>query len=124
MPVPETLVEELSALTPTECLDLSSALEKKWGVSATISSAPHPTIQPSTPVVEAQTEFSVVLTGLISTTNKISVIKAVREATKLGLAEAKAFVEALGVVKEGLSYDDAQVLAGALIIAGAVVEVK
>ena len=73
--------------------------------------------------VEEQTEFSVVLTGVSG--NKISVIKAVRAVTSLGLKEAKTLVDsAPKPVKEGIPKDEAEALQAKLTEAGATVEVK
>ena len=93
MPTTAELVETLSALNPNECADLSKALEEKWGVSAAVHSVVTTQPQQSTTVVEAQTEFDVRFKSFADTTKKISLIKEVREISKLGLAEAKGFVE-------------------------------
>ena len=116
------LVEELSKLTVLEAVELSKALEETWGVSAAAAVA---VAGPAAgaPAVEEKTEFDVVLTD--AGANKLGVIKVVKDATGLGLGEAKAFVEsAPKTVKEGLKKEDAEALKKKLEEAGAKVEMK
>ena len=109
------MIEEIKALTVLELNDLVHALEEEFGVSAAAMAAP----------AEAEkTEFDVVLTGFDAAA-KIKVIKAVREITGQGLAEAKATVEgAPKTLKEGISKDDAEALKKQLEDVGAKVELK
>ena len=116
------IIEELKTLTVLELADLVHAVEDEFGVSAAAA------VAVAGPVAEAaaeeeKTEFDVILKSAGG--NKIAVIKAVREATGLGLKEAKAVVdEAPKAVKEGISKDDAEALKEKLTAAGAEVEVK
>ena len=115
------LIEEVKSLTVLELSELVHALEDTFGVSAAAVAA-GPAAGPAA-VVEEQTEFDVVMTSFGA--EKIKVIKVVREATGLGLAEAKAIVEAAPkALKEGISKDDAEALKKQLEEAGAKVEIK
>jgi len=114
------IVEELSKLSVLEAVELSKALEEAWGVSAAAAVA---VAAGPVAAAEEKTEFDVVLAD--AGANKLGVIKAVKDATGLGLGEAKAFVEsAPKVVKEGLSKDEAEALKKKLEEAGAKVELK
>ena len=118
------LVEKIEKLTLLEAVELKKALEEKFGVSAAapvmMAAAP---AAGAAPAAEAQTEFSVELTE--GGAQKINVIKVVREATGLGLKEAKDLVDgAPKVVKEGLSKTDADALKKKLEEAGAKVALK
>lgn len=116
----EQLVEELSAKTVLEIAELVTMLEEKWGVSA---AAPVMMAGGAAAAVEEKTAFDVILVE--AGANKINVIKEVRALTGLGLAEAKALVEAGGkAVKEGASKEDAEKIKKALEAAGAKVQVK
>jgi large subunit ribosomal protein L7/L12 len=117
------LVDDLSTLTVLEAAELAKMLEEKWGVSAAaaVSVAAGPAA--AAPVVEEQTEFTVMLAAIGD--KKIEVIKEVRAITGLGLKEAKDLVEAAPkAVKEGVSKDDAAKLKAQLEKAGAKVELK
>ena len=117
----QKLVEELSKLTVLEAVELSKALEETWGVSAAAAVAV--AAGPVAAAAEEKSEFDVILAEIGA--NKLAVIKAVKEATGLGLGEAKALVEsAPKAVKEGLAKDDAEKLKAALEAAGAKVEMK
>ena len=119
------LIEEVKALTVLELSELVHALEDEFGVSAAapVAVAAAPAAAAAAPVEEEKTEFDVVLTS--AGAQKIAVIKAVREATGLGLKEAKDLVDgAPKEVKKGLSADDAEALKKALEAAGATAEVK
>ena len=116
------IVEEVKALTVLELNELVKAIEEEFGVSAAapvmVAGA-----AAAAPAAEEKTEFDVVLAEVGA--NKMAVIKAVKEATGLGLKEAKALVdEAPKAVKEGISKDDAEALKTKLTEAGAEVEVK
>lgn len=119
------LIEEVKALTVLELSELVHALEDEFGVSAAapVAVAAAPAAAAAAPVEEEKTEFDVVLTS--AGAQKIAVIKAVREATGLGLKEAKDLVDgAPKEIKKGLSADDAEALKKALEAAGATAEVK
>ena len=117
------LIEEVKALTVLELSELVKALEEEFGVSAAAMAAPAAG-GAAAPAAEEKTEFDVVLTGFDAAA-KIKVIKAVREVTGLGLAEAKAVVEgAPKALKEGVSKEEAEELKGKLEEAGAKVELK
>ncbi|MCH5316698.1 MAG: 50S ribosomal protein L7/L12 [Eubacterium sp.] len=116
------IVEELKTLTVLELSELVSAVEEEFGVSAAAAVAVAAPAD-AAPAEEEKTEFDVVLTNVGA--NKIAVIKAVREATGLGLKEAKAIVDAApATVKEAMPTADAEALKAALAEAGATVELK
>ena len=115
------MIEEIKGLTVLELSELVHALEEEFGVSAAAMAAP---AAAAAPAEAEKTEFDVVLTGFDAAA-KIKVIKAVREITGQGLAEAKATVEgAPSTLKEGASKDDAEALKKQLEEAGAKVELK
>ena len=115
------MIEEIKALTVLELSELVHALEEEFGVSAAAMAAP---AAAAAPAAEEKTEFDVVLAGFDAAA-KIKVIKAVREITGQGLAEAKATVEgAPTTLKEAVSKDDAEALKKQLEDAGAKVEIK
>ena len=115
------MIEEVKALTVLELSELVHALEEEFGVSAAAMAAP---AAAAGPVAEEKTEFDVVLAGFDAAA-KIKVIKAVREITGLGLAEAKAAVEgAPKTLKEAVSKDEAEELKKKLEEAGGKVEIK
>ena len=124
MSVVAELVEKIEKLTLLEAVELKKALEEKFGVSAAapvmMAAAP---AAGAAPAAEAQTEFTVELTE--GGAQKINVIKVVREATGLGLKEAKDLVDgAPKTVKEGISKADAEALKKKLEEAGAKVALK
>jgi len=113
-------VEEIKSMTVLELNELVKAIEEEFGVSA---AAPVMVAGAAAPAAEEKTEFDVVLKS--AGANKINVIKVVKEATGLGLKEAKAMVdEAPKTIKEGVSKDDAEALKTKLTEAGAEVELK
>ncbi len=117
------LIEEVKALTVLELSELVKALEEEFGVSAAAMAAPAAGGAAAEAAVE-KTEFDVVLAGFDAAA-KIKVIKAVREITGLGLAEAKAAVEgAPKTLKEAVSKDEAEELKKKLEEAGGKVEIK
>lgn len=117
------IVEELKTLTVLELSELVSAVEEEFGVSAAAAVAVAAPAEAGAAAAEEKTEFDVVLTDVGA--NKIQVIKAVREATGLGLKEAKAIVDgAPATVKEAMPTADAEALKAALAEAGATVELK
>ena len=117
------LIEEVKGLTVLELSDLVHALEEEFGVSAAAMAAPAAGGAAAGAPAEEKPEFDVVLAE--AGAEKIKVIKAVREITGLGLAEAKALVEsAPKAVKEAVSKDDAEEMKKKLEEAGAKVELK
>jgi large subunit ribosomal protein L7/L12 len=119
----EEILEAVSNMTVMEIVDLISAMEEKFGVSAAVAVAAAPTASAGAAAAEEQTEFDVVLTAFGE--NKVAVIKAVRTITGLGLKEAKDAVEGVPTtLKEGVSKAEAEEIKKQLIDAGATVEVK
>ena len=113
----DQIIEAVAAMSVMDVVELISAMEEKFGVSA-VAVAAGPV-----EAAEEKTEFDVILKA--AGANKVAVIKAVRGATGLGLKEAKDLVEsAPAALKEGVSKDDAEALKKALEEAGAEVEVK
>ena len=116
-------IEEIKNLSVIELSELVKALESEFGVSAAapvaVAAAP---AAAAAAVVEEKTEFTVVIKN--AGASKLNVIKAVRELTGLGLAEAKTLVESNGTVKENTSKADADKIVEKLKEAGAEVEVK
>jgi len=121
----EDILDTISNMSVMDVVELIEAMEDKFGVSAAaaaVVAAPAAGGDASA-AVEEQTEFDVVLTNFGE--NKVSVIKAVRAITGLGLKEAKAMVEsAPAPVKEAASKDDAEAAKKQLEEAGAKVELK
>ena len=117
------LIEEVKALTVLELSELVHALEDEFGVSAAAPVAVAAAAAPAAEAAAEKTEFDGVLASFGD--EKIKVIKAVREITGLGLADAKAVVEAAPkAIKEGVSKDEAEDLKKKLEEAGAKVELK
>ena len=117
------LIEEVKALSVLELSELVHALEEAFGVSAAAAAVAAPAAGAAAAAAEEKTEFDVELKS--AGANKIAVIKVVREATGLGLKEAKAMVDgAPAKVKEGISKDDAEALVAKLKEAGAEAEAK
>ena len=117
----DQIIEAVASMSVMEVVELISAMEEKFGVSAAAAVAAGPAA--AAEAVEEQTEFNVILTA--AGANKVAVIKAVRGATSLGLKEAKDLVEAAPTpVKEGVSKEEAEALKKELEAAGASVEVK
>ena len=115
------ILEAVSSMTVMEIVDLISAMEEKFGVSAAAAVAAAPTAAAA--AVEEQTEFDVILTSFGD--NKVSVIKTVRGITGLGLKEAKDAVEGVPtVIKEGIPKAEAEDIKKQLTEAGATVEIK
>ena len=117
------LIEEVKALSVLELSELVHALEDEFGVSAAAPVAVAAAAAPAAEAAAEKTEFDVVLASFGD--EKIKVIKAVREITGLGLADAKAVVEAAPkAIKEGVSKDEAEELKKKLEEVGAKVELK
>ena len=116
----EKLVEEIEKLSVIELSDLVKAIEEKFGVSAAAAVVAAGAGAGAAAGAEEKTEFNVVLRD--AGASKIAVIKAVREATGLGLKEAKDLVDsAPKAIKEGVSKEDAEKLVATLTEAGATV---
>jgi large subunit ribosomal protein L7/L12 len=117
----DDILNAVAELSVVELVDLISAFEEKFNVSAAAVATGGPAAAAA--VVEEQTEFNVILTSFGA--NKVSVIKIVREVTGLGLKEAKDLVEgAPQTLKEGISKDDAEALKKKVEETGATVEIK
>lgn len=115
----EELLEKIDSLKVAELAELVKAIEEKYGVSAVAAAAP--AAGAAGAAVEEKTSFDVVLKD--AGANKIQVIKVVRDATGLGLKEAKELVDgAPKTVKEGASKEEAEELKAKFSEAGAVVE--
>lgn len=124
----DEIIAAIKEMTVLELSELVKALEETFGISAAMpmmAAAPAGAAAgaPAAAPVEEQTEFTVILKEIGA--NKISVIKAVREVTTLGLKEAKELVEsAPKPIKEGITKAEAATIKDKLTTAGAVVEVK
>ncbi len=120
----EDILDTIANMTVMEVVELVEAMEEKFGVSAAAAVAAAPAAAAGeAAAAEEQTEFDVVMTSFGE--NKVSVIKAVRAITGLGLKEAKDMVEgAPSTVKEGVSKGEAEDLKKQLEEAGAKVELK
>jgi len=118
----EDIINAVSEMSVMQVVELISAMEEKFGVSAAAAVAAGPAAGAAA-AAEEQTEFDIVLTE--AGDKKVNVIKAVRELTGLGLKEAKALVDgAPGTIKEGASKEEAEAAKKALEEAGAKVELK
>ena len=115
----DKFIEEIKGMTVVELNELVKALEEEFGVSAAapVAVAAAPAAGAAAEAVEEKTEFNVKLKDIGA--KKIEVIKAVREFTSLGLAEAKALVESLGMIKEGVNKEEAEKIAACIKEAGA-----
>jgi len=121
----EDILETISSMSVMDVVELIEAMEEKFGVSAAapVAVAAGPAAGGEAAAAEEKTEFDVVLTSFGS--QKVPVIKVVREITGLGLKEAKDLVEgAPAAVKEGVAKDEAEEIQKKLEEAGASVEVK
>ena len=115
----EKMIEEIDSLTVVELSELVKAIEEKYGVSAVAAAAP--AAGAGAAAAEEKTSFDVVLAS--AGDQKIKVIKVVRDATGLGLKEAKELVDgAPKTVKEGVSKDEAEELKAKFSEVGAVIE--
>ena len=120
----EDILEAISNMSVMEVVDLISAMEEKFGVSAAaaVAVAPAAAAGAAAPA-EEKTEFDVVMTGFGE--NKVNVIKVIRAVTGLGLKEAKDMVEGVpATVKEGVSKDEAAAIKTQIEGAGGTVEIK
>lgn len=119
----EEILEAVAGMTVMEIVDLISAFEEKFGVSAATVAVAAPAAGGAAAEVEEQTEFNVIMTGFGD--NKVAVIKAVRTITGLGLKEAKDAVEGVPTtLKEGVSKAEAEDIKKQLLEAGATVDIK
>lgn len=117
----QEIIDAIGEKSVLEIVELIKAMEEKFGVSA--AAATVAAAGPAAAAAEEQTEFNVILAE--AGEKKVNVIKVVRELTGLGLKEAKAVVDsAPGVVKEGVSKDEAEAAKKVLEEAGAKVELK
>jgi len=117
------LIEEIKKLTVIELSEMVKELEEVFGVSAAAMAAPAAGAAGPAAAAEEQTEFTVTMTSFGA--EKVKVIKEVRTITGLGLAEAKALVEAVPAkIKEGVNKDEANELKEKLSAAGAEIEIK
>jgi len=123
----DKILDQLKTLSLLEASELVKQIEEAFGVSAAASAGvvmAAPAAGAAAEPVEEQTEFDVILEGFDAAA-KIKVLKAVREATGLGLGEAKALVEAAPkAVKEGISKADAEALKKVIEEAGGKVAIK
>lgn len=119
----EEILDAISNMTVVEIVDLISAMEEKFGVSAAAAVAAAPVAMAVAEAVEEQTEFNVIMTSFGA--NKVNVIKVVRGLTGLGLKEAKDLVEAVpATIKESVPKAEADDVKKQLEEAGATAEVK
>ena len=122
----EDILEAIAGMSVMEVVELISAMEEKFGVTAAAAvavAAPGAGAEADAAAAEEKTEFDVVLTGFGD--NKVAVIKAVRGLTGLGLKEAKEAVEgAPSTLKEGIAKEEAEGAKKSLEEAGATVELK
>lgn len=127
----DELLEQIKGLTLVEVSDLVKKMEEEFGVSAAApvavaAAAPAAAgAAAEAPAEEAKANYDVVLKSVSATASKVALIKLVKEATGLGLSEAKAVVEgAPATVKEGMPAEDAKALVAKLKEAGAEAELK
>ena len=119
----DDILETISNMSVMEVVDLISAMEEKFGVSAAAAVAAAPAAGGDAAAAEVKDEFDVVLTGFGE--NKVAVIKAVRAITGQGLKDAKDTVEGTpSTLKEGATKDEAEEVKKQLEEAGATVELK
>lgn len=117
------IVDSIAELTVLELKELKETIEETFGVTAAAVAVAAAPAESGAAAAEAKSDFDVVLTDVGA--NKIQVIKAVREATGLGLKEAKEIVDgAPSTIKEAVPAADAEALKEALAAAGATVELK
>lgn len=119
----DEILDAISNMTVMEVVDLISAMEEKFGVSAAAPVAVAAVAGPAAAAAEEQTEFNVIMTSFGE--KKVDVIKVIRAITGLGLKEAKDLVEGVpSTVKEGVSKAEAEDVKKQLVEAGATVEIK
>ena len=119
----QDIIDAISQMSVLDLSELVKEMESKFGVSAAAAVAAGPAAGAGAAAAEEKTEFDVVLTE--AGANKVAAIKVVREITGLGLADAKAAVEAAPkVLKEGISKADADAIVKKITDAGAKAEIK
>ncbi len=119
----EEILESISSMSVMEVVELISAMEEKFGVTAAVAVAAAAPAAGGGEAAAEKTEFDVVMTSFGG--NKIAVIKAIRAITGLGLKEAKAMVEGVpATIKEGVAKEEAEDTKKQLEEAGATVETK
>ena len=120
----QKLIEDVKDMTVLELNELVKALEAEFGVSAAapVAAGAAAGAAEAAPAAEEKTEFEVVIKDIGA--NKIAIIKVVREATGLGLADAKKAVESMGVIKENAPKADAEALVAKLKENGATAALK
>ena len=119
----EEMIEEIKKMTVVELADLVKAIEEEFGVSAVAAAAPAAGGAAAAGAAEEKSEFNVVLTA--AGDQKIKVIKVVRDATGLGLKEAKDLVDgAPKTIKENVAKEEAEELKAKFVEAGATVELQ
>ena len=119
----EQLIADIKAMTVLELADLVKALEEEFGVSAAATAVAVAGPAVAAEAAEEKTEFDAILKDVGS--EKIKVIKVVREITGLGLKEAKELVDgAPKPIKEGISKEDAEKIAESFKAVGATIEIK
>ena len=123
MATKEEILESIAQMTVMEVADLIKMMEEKFGVVAAAAAVAAGPAAAAAEAVEEQTEFNVTLKS-VDAAKKIACIKEVRAITGLGLKEAKELCENGGVLKEGVSKDEAKAMKEKLEAAGCVIEVK
>ncbi|MGN0907833.1 MAG: 50S ribosomal protein L7/L12 [Bullifex sp.] len=123
MATKEEILESIAQMTVMEVADLIKMMEEKFGVVAAAAAVAAGPAAAAAEAVEEQTEFTVALKS-VDAAKKIACIKEVRAITGLGLKEAKELCENGGVLKEGVSKDEAKSMKEKLEAAGCVIEVK
>ena len=123
MATKEEILESIAQMTVMEVADLIKMMEEKFGVVAAAAAVADGPAAAAAEAAEEQTEFTVALKS-VDAAKKIACIKEVRAITGLGLKEAKELCENGGVLKEGVSKDEAKSMKEKLEAAGCVIEVK
>ena len=123
MATKEEILESIAQMSVMEVADLIKMMEEKFGVVAAAAAVAAGPAAAAAEAVEEQTEFNVTLKS-VDAAKKIACIKEVRAITGLGLEEAKELCENGGVLKEGVSKDEAKAMKEKLEAAGCVIEVK
>ena len=123
MATKEEILESIAQMSVMEVADLIKMMEEKFGVVAATAAVAAGPAAAAAEAVEEQTEFNVTLKS-VDAAKKIACIKEVRAITGLGLKEAKELCENGGVLKEGVSKDEAKAMKEKLEAAGCVIEVK
>ena len=123
MATKEEILESIAQMSVMEVADLIKMMEEKFGVVAAAAAVAAGPAAAAAEAVEEQKEFNVTLKS-VDAAKKIACIKEVRAITGLGLKEAKELCENGGVLKEGVSKDEAKAMKEKLEAAGCVIEVK